>query len=121
MAKTVQTGKCLDNIRSKPSPILFIAPLGFRTAVDDAFKVLIDSHFISLLPQELSHGVADMNLFRDDDITVERTIPMRLTLHLKGIPGEKAVTIGQYQTLDRQVTANGYQTVFLTPAWIGEP
>ena len=90
-------------------------------AVDDARKVLVDGHFILVLPQELLHGMADVNFTGKDDKPVERTIPVGLTLHVESIPGKEAVAVGQQQTLYRQVTANGYQPVVLTPLGIGKP
>ena len=94
----MQTGESLDDVRSKPGTILFIASLSHRAAMYHTFEILIDGNIVFLLFQELPHGMADVNLVGKDDIAIEGTIPMRLSLHLIGIPREKAVAVGQHQT-----------------------
>ena len=57
----------------------------------------------------------------EDDVSVERTVPVRLALHVEGVPGEEAVAVGQQQALHGQVAANGHQPVVLAPLRVGEP
>ena len=57
----------------------------------------------------------------EDDIPVKWTIPVRLTLHLEGEPGEEAVAVGQQQTVNRQVATYCHQPVLFAKMRIREP
>ena len=72
-----------------------MTPLNCGTTMNHTIEVLIDSHFVFLLSQKLPHRMADVNLVRKDDIAVERTIPVRHVLKIKGVPWEESVAICQ--------------------------
>ena len=89
-----------DDVWTEPSAILGVTILGCGTSTDDGIEVLIDGAVIELLADELSHGVADVNLIREDDEPLQRTVPQRLFVIMVGEPGEEAVGIGQQQAVD---------------------
>ena len=120
-ALTVELGIGTDDVGTEPGTILLITLLRGGTTPDDTFKVAIDGHLVTLLTDELSHGMADMNLRREDDKALHGAIPQWLVVMAEREPGEKAMPIGQQQTIDAQVATYGYQAVILAQTRVGEP
>jgi hypothetical protein len=65
--------------------------------------------------------VAYVYLFWENDKTVHWTIPVGLVIQLIGIPWEDSVAICQEQTVDREVTTYGKESVGLAIFGVGKP
>jgi len=118
---TMHLGISLDHVWSEPGAILLIAVLGGGTAAYNAIKVTINGKFIFLSAKELTHGVADVDFTRKDDKALQGTEPLRLRLVAVRVPGEETIGIGQQQTIDGEIAADGYQSVVFTQMGIGKP
>ena len=69
-AKAVEAGESFNNSWAKPCTLLLVASLCRRTASDDTVEVAVDGYFVFVLAQQLAHGVADMDIDRENDIAV---------------------------------------------------
>ena len=111
----------LDDVGTKPGAFFLIAILGGSTTAYYAVEILIDGRLQRLLTKQLLHGVADMNLAGKDDEALHGTEPQGLVFMAIGVPREKTVGIGQQQTINREVAADGYQSVILAQMRVGKP
>ena len=106
-ALTMELSVGLDDVRAEPGSFFFVTVLSGGTAPYDALEVLVEGGAVAVLIDELLHGMADMDLVREDDEPLERTEPKGLFL-FERVPWEETVGISQQQTIDTQVTAYGY-------------
>ena len=120
-ALTVEFGIGLDDLRTEPSTLLLVAILGRRTSADDAIEILVDGDTITILTEDLSHGVTDVDFPREDDKTLHGTVPEGLLAIAEGEPGEETVGIGQQQAVDGEVATYGHEPIFFTKMRVREP
>ena len=117
----MEFGIGLDDVRTEPGPILDVAVLGSGASVDNALKILVEGANITILVNELLHRMADMNLLRKDNETLQGTIPIRLIAMTEREPGEETIRISQQQTIDGEVATHSHQSVVLAQMRIREP
>ena len=110
-----------DDVRTEPGAILDVAVLGSGASVDNALEILVEGANITILVNELLHRMADMNLLRKDNETLQGTIPIRLIAMTEREPGEETIRISQQQTIDGEVATHSYQSVVLAQMRIREP
>ena len=120
-ALTMELGIGFDDVRTKPSTVFSVTVLGRSATTDDASEILVDGERVWVLAEELLHGVTDMDFLGKDDKALLGTVPEGLVLGAEREPGEEAVGIGQYQTVDREVATYGYQSVIFTQRGVGKP
>ena len=111
----------LDDIRTKPGALFRIAVLGGSTPTDDTIEILIKGEQVAVLFDELLHGRADMDLVGEDDETLQGTIPQGFLAMTEREPGEKAIGIGQQQTIDGEVASHSHQSVVFAQLGIRKP
>ena len=120
-ALTMEFGIGLDDLGTEPGTLLLVAILGRRTSADHTIEIPVDGYAITILTEDLSHGVADVDLPREDDETLQGTVPEGLLAIAEGEPGEETVGIGQQQAVDGEVATYGHETIFFTKMRVREP
>ena len=117
----MEFGIGLDNLRTEPGTLLLVTILGRGTSADDTIEIPVDSDPITILAEDLPHGVADVDLAREDDEPLQGTIPEGLLAIAEGEPGEETVGIGQQQAVDGEVATYSHETIFFTKMRVREP
>ena len=117
----MQFGVGFDNIRTEPCPLFLIAVLSSGAPSYHPLEIPIDGGCVTVLVDELLHGVTDMNLIRKDDEALQRTIPQRLFLSSEREPREVSVRVGQQQTVNGEVATHSHQSVFLSLVRVRKP
>lgn len=120
-ALTMEFGIGLDDLGTEPGALLLVAILGRRTSTDDAIEIPVDGDAITVLTENLLHGVADVDLLREDDKTLQGTVPKGLLAIAEGEPGEETVGIGQQQAVDGEVATYSHETIFFTKMGVRKP
>ena len=90
---TVQFRIGLDDVRAQPGALLLIAVLSCGTALDDTLEILVDREAEVTLLDQLLHGVADVNLFGEDDEALQRTVPQGLFPIVEREPGKETMRV----------------------------
>ena len=117
----MEFGIGLDNLRTEPGTLLLVTILGRRTSADDTIEIFVDGDAKTILTEDLPHGVADVDLAREDDEPLQGTIPEGLLAIAEGEPGEETVGIGQQQAVDGEVATYSHETIFFTKMRVREP
>ena len=113
-------GECLDDIFTQPGTLCLITPVNPTASTNHSIKIFVDSYAVSVLPQQGTHGMTDVDFVREDDEALHRTEPEYLRLVAKAIPGKDAVAVSQQQAVDTQVTTYRKTSVIIAVMRIGK-
>ncbi len=115
---TVEFGEGFYHVLSKPcSP--FLDPQ-FGTVVYHLVETLAYANVVFSLPHQCAHRVRDVYFLGKDDKAVHRAVPVYFLAASEVIPWKDAVAVGQYQTVYRQVAADGEKAVGLNSDGVGK-
>ena len=113
-------GECLDDVFTQPGTIFLVTVIGLAAGTNHSIEIFVDAHAVSVLSQQGSHGMADVDFIREDDEALHRTEPEYLRLVAKAIPGKDAVAVSQQQAVDAQVATYRKTSVFIAVMRIGK-
>ena len=113
-------GECLDDIFTQPGTIFLVTAIGLAASTNHSIEILVDAHAVSVLPQQVAHGMTDVDFIREDDEALHRTEPEYLRLVAKAIPGKDAVAVSQQQAVDAQVATYRKTSVIIAVMRIGK-
>ena len=119
-ALLMKGGECLDDVFAQPGTLFLIAAIGLAAGTNHSIEIFVDSHAVSVLPQQGAHGMTDVDFVREDDEALHRTEPENLRLVAKAIPGKDAVAVSQQQAVDAQVATYRKTSVVIAVMRIGK-